>query len=227
MSEKVLVVAAHPDDEILGVGATVKKHNLAGDRVDCLILGEGLTSRQGQEIDDTKLEALYHNTMEAATIVGYQDVYFSRFPDNRFDSIDLLDLVQEVEKYIHKCRPQTLYTHHHGDLNIDHRRAFAAVMTAARPLADCPVKEIYSFETPSSTEWNFKYGDNTFQPNVFVDVAETIEAKIRAMECYHTEVRDFPHPRSLEALKTIAARWGTVIGSSFAEAFYLLRKVKD
>ncbi len=220
----ILVIAAHPDDEILGPGATVRKLVDCGNTVNCVILGEGITSR-GSNRDNTskcKLDEIKKDTYEAARIIGYKDVLFSDLPDNRFDGINLLNIVKEVEKYIFQLRPDIIYTHHYGDLNIDHRRTFEAVITACRPMCDSIVKEVYCFETPSSTEWNFKYGENTFKPNVFVDVEKTIDYKLKAIECYKSELRDYPHPRSVKAMEIIAARWGTVCGKNYAEAFELI-----
>lgn len=223
----ILVVAAHPDDEVLGLGATIRKHINSGDVVECVILGEGMTSRAQSREDSNKsaLSELHNQTLKAAEFIGFRNVYFSGLPDNRFDSVDLLDIIKEVDKHIQNFKPEIIYTHHYGDLNIDHRRTFEAVITASRPIGEYFVKEIYCFETPSSTEWNFKYGDNSFKPNVFVDVEHTLDAKLKAMECYKSEIRDYPHPRSIEALEIIAARWGTVVGKKYAEAFELIRKV--
>lgn len=224
---KILVIAAHPDDEILGLGGTVRKHANLGDDIQCVILGEGITSRAEKRgkgdkyaVDDIKKQAL-----KSAEIIGFRKIFFSDLPDNRFDSVDLLDIVKVVEKHVKEIQPQIIYTHHYGDLNIDHRRTFEAVITATRPLEDCCVKELYCFETPSSTEWNFEYGSNTFKPNVFVDIEDTINIKLKAMEYYKSEIREYPHPRSLKALEIIAARWGTVVGKNYAEAFELIRKV--
>ena len=226
---KILVVSAHPDDEVLGAGGTLKKHISNGDEVYSLILGEGITSRK-EDRDKTSeddLKALYSDTYDVADIIGFKEVYLSRLSDNRFDSIDLLDIIKEIEKYVDEIKPDIIYTHHPGDLNIDHQRTFKAVITACRPVGDYSVKEIYAFETPSSTEWNFNYEENSFNPNVFVDIEETIATKLEAMKCYTSEIRDYPHPRSLKALKTIAARWGTVVGKKYVEAFELIRQVKD
>lgn len=226
---KILTIVAHPDDEILGVGGTLVKHKQTEDEIYCLILGEGMTSRHEKRKDTKKekLEELHNDTLKAAEVIGFEEIYFSNFPDNRFDSIDLLDIIKEIEKYIDEINPKIIYTHHSGDLNIDHQKTFKAVITACRPVEDYNVKEIYAFETPSSTEWNFSYGDNSFNPNVFVDIGGTIDKKLKAMRCYQSEIRDYPHPRSIKALKTIAARWGTVVGKEYVEAFELIRRVKD
>lgn len=224
---KILVIAAHPDDEILGIGGTVRKHVNDGDLVNCIILGEGMSSRKEKRVDMEfeEIYSLHMNAKRSGKIIGFNQIYFEKLPDNRFDSIDLIDIIKIIEKYVEILRPNIIYTHHHGDLNVDHKITFEAVLTACRPLANSPILEIYTFETPSSTEWNFSYGSNSFTPNVFVDIEETLQDKLNAMDCYKTELRDYPHPRSLEALKVIASRWGTVVGKRYVEAFQLIRKI--
>ena len=220
----VLVVAAHPDDEILGVGGTVAKHVANGDTVYAIILGEGQTSRgdKREDISEDIVKELHKNTMESAKAVGYKDVFFADFPDNRFDQVDLLDIVKEVEK---KVQPEIIYTHYSGDLNIDHQYTARAVLTATRPIGDYPVKEIYAFETLSSSEWNFDYsGQPAFCPNVFVDITEYYQKKEDAMKCYVSELCQFPHPRSLEGMDVLAKTRGMTIGKQRAEAFMLIRK---
>ena len=147
-------------------------------------------------------------------------------PDNRLDTVPLLDVVKIVESLVERLQPEVIYTHHAGDLNVDHGVIHRAVLTATRPVTGQPVREIYAFEVASSTEWAFQRIEPAFRPNVFVDITRTIEAKIAAMECYETEARKFPHPRSPEALRALATRWGSVVGCAAAEAFELVRSVR-
>ena len=223
----VLIVAAHPDDEILGVGGAAIKHIEAGDSVYALILGEGQTARFDNRADagDTLLAQLHADTLRAAKLLGIREVFFENFADNRFDSVDLLDIVKAVEKKVKMLRPSVLYTHHGGDLNIDHALTYRA---ATRPMADQPVRELYAFETVSSTEWNFTYGDAQFSPNVFVKLSESqMERKLAAMKEYGTELCEFPHPRSLAMLRATARRWGGVVGAEYAEAFEAVRLIRE
>lgn len=224
----VLVVAAHPDDEILGVGGTVAKHVAEGDKVFAIILGEGQTSRgdSREEISQEVVEELHKNTLESAKAVGFEKVFFENFPDNRFDQVDLLDIVKAVEKKVRELRPEIIYTHYSGDLNIDHQYTARAVLTATRPIGDCPVAEIYAFETLSSSEWNFDYSAQpAFCPNVFVDINKYYHKKEEAMNCYVSELCDFPHPRSLEGMAVLSRTRGMAAGMQRAEAFMLIRKV--
>lgn len=223
----ILVVAAHPDDEILGVGGTAARHVAEGDLVYALILGEGQTSRgeHREDVSRNTVAALHKNTMESAKEIGYRDVFFTDFPDNRFDKVDLLDIVKTVEKYIEKIKPQIIYTHYSGDLNIDHQYTARAVLTASRPIGTYSVEEIYAFETLSSSEWNF---DNSvqpvFSPNVYVDITNYYDKKEQAMKCYVSELCEFPHPRSLMGMEVLSRARGMTVGMERAEAFMLVRK---
>ena len=228
--KKILLVVAHPDDEILGCGSTF--HKLIS-QYDCtvrlVILGEGITSRAGQrDISQWEDQLSIHkqNIKLAQNVIGYQELSIYDFPDNRFDSVDLLDIVKVIEKEKIEFNPSVVFTHHGGDLNIDHQRTFEAVITACRPLSKENIKTIMTFETPSGTEWREASDPKHFIPNLFFLVDEqSIQAKIRAMESYEFEKREYPHPRSPQALRIQAQRWGIIIGADFAEAFMLIRSI--
>lgn len=224
----VLVVAAHPDDEVLGVGATAARRAAAGDTVHLAILGEGITSRAaaGAGAERAAVAALQDDARAVAGMLGAKSIGFGGLPDNRFDTLALLDIVKRVEAWVRELAPEVVYTHHGGDLNVDHRLTFQAVLTATRPMPGCPVRELYAFEVASSTEWAFGRLAAPFTPTVFEDAASTIELKVAALERYRGEHRPFPHPRSGEALRAIARRWGSVVGLSHAEAFELIRAVR-
>ncbi len=225
-----LVIAAHPDDEVLGCGGTLAslaalgKHN----EIRVGILGEGISSRYARREQTPRraLSRLQAQARAANAAWSARAVEFGGLPDNRFDSVPLLEIVKRVERWIEAWQPEVIYTHHPGDLNIDHSLTFRAVLTATRPMAGTPVKELYAFEVPSSTEWAFARVEPAFRPNVFVDVSKTIDVKVRALQCYEEEVRAFPHPRSPEALRVMARRWGSTVGLQYAEAFELIRSVR-
>jgi len=223
----VLVIVAHPDDEVLGCGGTMARLAREGHDVYLSIVAEGITSRapSREAADRSGVESLHARAREAAKLLDVKETFLHGLPDNRLDSVPLLDVVKILEQLVEKLAPNRIYTHHPGDLNMDHMVVSRAVLTATRPMEGCPVREIYQFEVPSSTEWAFQqYGDG-FRPNTFVDVSQTLEAKVRAMACYESETRPFPHPRSLEALRVIAQRWGTVVGRRAAEPFQLVRAI--
>jgi LmbE family N-acetylglucosaminyl deacetylase len=225
---KVLVVAAHPDDEVLGCGATMARLANEGHEVHIAIMGEGITSRHAgrHEADADQLARLHQHAHAAANKVRAKALQLFKLPDNRLDTVPLLDVVKLVEDLVEKLKPEVIYTHHPGDLNIDHGVVHRAVLTATRPMVGQPVRDVYAFEVPSSTEWAFQRVEAAFHPNVFMDVSATLETKIQAMACYESEARKFPHPRSPEALRAIAARWGSVVGFQAAEAFELVRSVR-
>ena len=224
----VLVVAAHPDDEILGCGGTMARLTREGHEVRIAILAEGMSSRDAhrEDADPQQLQHLHARAQQAADKVGAKEVVLCKLPDNRLDTVPLLEVVKQVEELVARFRPEVIYTHHPGDLNVDHGVVHRAVLTATRPVAGQCVKEIYAFEVPSSTEWAFQRLEPLFRPSVFVDITETLETKIEALTCYDTETRKFPHPRSAEALRAIAKRWGSVVGLPAVEAFELIRSVR-
>jgi len=225
---KVLVVAAHPDDEVLGCGGTMARLAREGHAVHIAIMAEGITSRHSNRNDahSGQLTRLHQQAHAAAAKVGAKDVLLFNLPDNRLDTVPLLDIVKLLEDLVQKLQPEVIYTHHPGDLNIDHGIVHRAVLTATRPLPGQSVREIYAFEVPSSTEWAFQRLEPVFRANAFVDVSATLEAKLAGLACYDSETRQFPHPRSPEALRANAVRWGTVVGCEAAEAFELVRSVR-
>jgi LmbE family N-acetylglucosaminyl deacetylase len=222
----ILVIAAHPDDEVLGCGGTIARLTSEGNNVYTLILGEGVTSRD-RERDLTKREneiaELKKQAENANRILGVKKVYAYDFPDNRFDTVPLLDIIKTIEIIKEDIKPDIVFTHHCGDLNIDHQITFKAVMTAFRPIKDESVKELYSFEIPSSTEWNGPSLLTHFIPDYFVDVNKSLKVKINALKEYETELREFPHPRSLNAVELNAKQWGVKMGFKAAEAFKTIR----
>ena len=229
-NKKILVIVAHPDDELLGLGATMHKFiNEKNCAIRVAILGEGITSRSDKRKPEQWSEELkiHRQNIEAARkSIGYESVGIYDFPDNRFDTVALLDIIKVIEKEKSAFQPDIIFTHHGGDLNIDHQRTFEAVITATRPIKQEGVKTIITFETPSGTEWRSPTDPKHFLPNLFFSVSEEdVDAKIKGMESYEFECRNYPHPRSPEALKIQAQRWGVVIGTNFAEAFCLIRSI--
>ena len=224
----VLVVAAHPDDEVLGCGGTIARLAAEGDEVYVLILGEGITSRYHERsaASSELIATLHDRSRRAGDALGAKEVFLRGLPDNRFDTIALLDVVKIIEQHIQDLRPAVVYTQHGGDLNIDHLVTYRATLTATRPMQDTPVKAVYAYEVASSTEWAFQRFSPPFHPGIFVNIHETLERKIAAMQIYESEARTFPHPRSPEALRAIAQRWGSVAGVPAAEAFEVVREIR-
>jgi N-acetylglucosamine malate deacetylase 1 len=220
---KVLVVAAHPDDEMLGCGGAIAAHAAAGDEVQIVIAATGGTSRD--DADQAYLEALQANARAAASIVGAAAPRFLNLPDNRLDSVDLLDIVKLVERVLVETKPEIIYTHFDGDLNIDHGILCRAVLTAARPLPGASTRAIYAFETLSSTAWFPSTGKRPFAPTHYVDITGHVDAKLDALRCYAGEMRDPPHPRSLEVVKALATLRGSEVGLAAAEGFHVLRQI--
>jgi len=223
-----LVLAAHPDDEVLGCGGTMARLSQDGEAVYIAILGEGITSRYRDrgEADAALLEQLHGHSQRVADMVGARRLFLRGLPDNRFDTVPLLDIVKIIEELIEELRPDVVFTQHGGDLNVDHAMLYRATLTATRPVGGCPVRRVLAYEVASSTEWAFGRFAPAFQPTVFVDIGSTLETKIQAMQCYESEARPFPHPRSPEALRAIARRWGSVSGLQAAEAFELVREIR-
>ena len=223
MSETVLAIVAHPDDEVLGAGGTLARHAASGDEVHIVFLADGVGARGNDKpAADRRAKA----ARLAASLLGAREPEFLGFPDNRLDQVDLLDIVQAVEGVVAKIAPHTIYTHHAGDLNIDHGLCHRAVLTACRPLPGSTVRRIYAMEVPSSTEWSPPSPVSTFVATCFVDITEMQKTKRRALEAYAEELRVFPHPRSIEAIDALATWRGSSAGLRAAEAFMVVREIK-
>lgn len=218
----VLVVVAHPDDEVIGCGGTVIKHVQNGDKVSVVVLADGVTSRPKSPAKAQKKR--WAEFAACARILGVQQIFKMGFKDQLLDTVPLLRINQELEKIIRKTRPNLIYTHHRNDLNLDHRRTFEATLTACRPKPGTSITDIYSFEIPSSTEWNYPA---LFNPNVYQDISAVFSKKVSALQAYQSELlgREYPDPLSLKALEILAQKRGCESGLQYAEAFELIRRV--
>lgn len=216
MGNRVLVVAAHPDDELLGCGGTIALHARARESITTVIACEGESLRYGKEGVDQKT----HITAAAQTL-GIEDTRLLGFPDQGLDTITLTKIIHPLEQIIHELRPTIVYCQHGGDINRDHQLLFKALLVAARP-TESYIRSIYAFDTASSTEWAYP---QTFNPDTWVDISETLEVKLKAMACYKSEIREYPHPRSLTALENRAKAWGNRSCLDAAEVFMTIRKV--
>tara|TARA_Y100000780_G_scaffold222038_1_gene230833 strand:+ start:751 stop:1461 length:711 start_codon:yes stop_codon:yes gene_type:complete len=231
----ILVIIAHPDDEVLGMGGTILKHAKNADKVTVAYMTTGITSRRSsnyqsissyqtnkkqKSIMKNQIEELRKDAKKSCKLLKVKKTIFFDFPDNELDTVPLLKIIKSIENIIKEIKPDRIYTSHYGDLNIDHRIVFEATLTACRPVK-FPVKEIMCFEILSSTDWAFSY---EFKPNYFINIKNELDYKIKAMQVYKNEIREFPHPRSIENIKNSAHKWGTVSGLKSAEAFQLIRK---
>ena len=219
--KRILAVAAHPDDEALGCGGTLARHAREGDEVYALFMTDGVGARGAGGATGRRKAA-----QEAAKALGIKKCVFNRFPDNAMDGMPLLDVVKAVEKTIRQVAPHIIYTHHGGDLNIDHAVTARAVLTACRPLPGAGVEAIYGFEVLSSTEWAGPAPGNAFCPAHFVDIDTDFAAKRKAVNAYSPEMRPFPHPRSPEAIAALAVLRGAQAGMKKAEAFTVIRTAR-
>lgn len=222
----ILVVAAHADDEVLGCGGTIAKYIKQGATVSVAILADGISSRSKDTFElNEQIKSRKNAALEANEILGVDHVSFGQFPDNRMDSVDLLDIVKYIEQLIEEYRPDAILTHHSNCLNIDHRIVSQAVITACRPQPNCLVKSILFFEIPSSTEWQINtFG--IFSPNLFEDISDFMTKKIDALSAYSEEMREWPHPRSIDGVTHLAKWRGASVGVDAAEAFIVGRILK-
>ena len=234
---KTLIIVAHPDDEVLGMGGTIKKLIMQGKKVKIVFMATGIFARRSsdyknfREYDISEKESkimskqvgeLRRDAKKATKILGVNDIEFENFPDNEMDKISNLEITKKIEDIIEKYKPELVFTHSQHDINVDHRSLYYATVTATRPRKKFSVKTLVSFEVPSSTEWYFP---SQFIPNIFIDISKELPYKLKALKQYKNEIRKFPHPRSTEGLEVISKRWGTVSGFRAAEAFTLVRQL--
>jgi methionyl-tRNA formyltransferase/LmbE family N-acetylglucosaminyl deacetylase len=214
---RVLAIAAHPDDEVLGAGGTLIRHFKRGDVVRVLIVCSAQSIRYREGEHDQPGDA-----QRAAYYLGAETMGLG-FPDQRLDAGSNLELIQALERQVQEFQPDTVYTHHWGDVNADHVRIAEAVDVATRPFAAPWIERLYGFHTPSSSEWTASSRDRPFSPNVFSDISRELDRKLDAMRCYQSELRPYPHPRSLRSLRERAGHWGSVANMPAAEPLMLLR----
>jgi len=218
---RILVIAAHPDDEVLGVGGTIARYAHMGASVYVVLMSEGATSRHKKKM----IDQLKNSALKASIKLGVKKVYFEGLPDERLDQIPFIDVIKPIEKRVGEIKPQIVFTHHRGDSNTDHQIVFKATIAATRTLQKSPIKRVLCYEVPSSTEQAPPFPEYAFIPNVFVDITNTLHMKLEAMRAYRSEVKDYPHPRSVDALTFHAKYRGIKVGLRAAEAFELVREV--
>ena len=221
----VLIVAAHPDDEVLGCGGTIAKLTKEKNIVNVLFISNGEDSRDINK-NNKKIKKRKDAAELAAKILGATSNNFMDLSDNKLDTYPLLKIVKIIEKYIKKFKADTIYTHFNNDLNIDHQIVNQAVLTACRPQKNSCVKNIFFFEVPSSTEWRVDKESKIFNPNWFEDISLTKNKKIEALKAYRMEMKKWPHPRSEKGVRALYTWRGATIGVDAAEAFMLGRKIK-
>lgn len=225
---KILVVAAHPDDEILGCGGTIAKYLKEGTKVKTVILTKGISSRYDKVTNKVKKlqSKLQKSSLLANRAIGVRDISFFDLPDNQFDSKSLLSLVKILEKIIKEFKPNKIFTHFINDLNIDHQYTSKAVITAARPEYHNSVAEIIFFEINSSTDYQINTNGMQFQPNFFVNISKTLKNKKKALTFYRTEMKKYPHSRSIKAVINKNISIGNSFGFNACEAFQIARKIE-
>ncbi len=223
MPRNILIVAAHPDDEVLGMGGTMARHAAEGDTVSVLFLGDGVSSRTS--VNPEAVRERREAAETASRLLGASILGFETFPDNSFDTVPLLDIAKKVEQAKARVQPDLVYTHHGGDLNVDHRIACQATLTAFRPQPGERVEEIRCFETPSATDWSIPSIGAPFLPDTYVDITAYLDQLVVALECYAAEMRPAPHSRSVEAVRIAALYHGCKVGRHAAEAFATARRI--
>ena len=223
--KNILVIASHPDDEILGCGGSLYNFKKQGAKISAIFLSDGESSRKSPKVKKLISERK-KQAFNAAKVIGIKNLIFGNFPDNSMDTVPLLKIVQFIEKHIKLIKPDTVFTHFENDLNIDHQITSKATITACRPLKKQTVKSILFFEILSSSEWNISSKNKNFKPNYFIDISKSLKFKLEALKCYKREIKKWPHPRSIEGVKLLSKTRGSSVGLTNAEAFVLGRHIE-
>ena len=225
MNRNILIVAAHPDDEVLGCGGAIARYTEENDKVHIIFMADGVSSRGSEKLNNGEREERKQAAFSACGVLGVKNLHFLDFPDNRMDTLPLLDIIQPLERLIDEIKPDIVYTHHHCDLNIDHQITHRAVMTACRPLPTQCVKTILAFEVVSSTEWALE-SEKKFIPNYFITLScEHVKKKLSAIQAYDKEMRAFPHVRSAENIENLMKVRGASVGVNLCESFEVIRLI--
>lgn len=226
MSKSILVLAAHPDDDILGCGASMARFASEGSTIHVAFLADGVFSRSAprHELED---ELTYRRkaAVSALKVIGVNSVSFADFPDNMMDSVTLLEITKVIESLVLEHNPSIVFTHNATDVNIDHRRVHEATTVACRPQPGHPVKTIACYEVASSTEWQLPSFNGGFHPNWYVDISPYLNLKLKALAEYESELREWPHARSIRAVEHLARWRGASVGVEAAEGFVLGRAI--
>jgi LmbE family N-acetylglucosaminyl deacetylase len=226
INKKVLVIAAHHDDEVYGMGGTIAKLGSESNEIHTLILTDGCTSqyRNNPKLGEI-IKCKQREALKANLLLGVKQVHFGNLPDMKLDTLAHIAINEVIEDAINTIRPDIVYTHFYGDVNLDHQMVYQSTLVATRPMPDQCVKELYCYSVPSSTEWTPNLPNTTFFANVFCDISDYVDLKIKAIEAYQTEIRPYPHPRSVEYMKQLNLGIGLKNGTGFSEEFMLLRKL--
>jgi LmbE family N-acetylglucosaminyl deacetylase len=219
---KILVIATHPDDEVLGCGGMIARHVAEGDEVHVLVITRGAEDIYSK----AEIEATRKEMKNAHAILGIKDVSFLDFPAPKLDSVPQYQIADTIAKVFRSIQPYAVFLPHHGDIHNDHRVVYHAALVAARPINHSTIKQLLCYETLSETEWAPPSGDEAFIPTVFVDISTFLEKKLSALSCYASQMKDPPHPRSLRSIEALAVFRGSTVCVNAAEAFMLVRAVE-
>ena len=227
MKRNILVLAAHPDDEVLGCGGAIARYISEGDFVHVAFISDGVFSREGDEDKQAEeLKSRRDSALSALLVLGVNSVSFSDFPDNRLDTVATIEVAKVIENLITTHEPQIVFTHHSGDVNVDHRMVHDATVVACRAQPNHCVRAILCYEVASSTEWQLPGKNQDFCPNYYVDISLFLDQKIRSLGEYEFEMRAWPHPRSLKSIQHLAHWRGSSVGVDAAEAFMVGRIIE-